>query len=514
MVDDWASTIELERVACPSFELHEQHAQQVLYIPPTFTSADNIEPLQSSRLAARQQAADEIENNRALLESGSEQKVPLAFDPLGTAEQVNLTKLVHGETSLQYQSIRSALKLDNQRLLSEAYRKNFWEYFEEVRQDYDSQTGDTISNNIYVGKTVYNGLTPNTQPEEEVYRVIDWVEEGGTYQKLGGLLLADSVELETVPEVVTSTRFSLCPQWVIDLHQAEPDRKEGYYGYVPEKKKFMIRNVRFDAADQARYESQMAVSGEYIDQQVIATALNFLDSSIDTDIDQQELSATQMVAEGDYSAWDWIKFLDALATEKHGVQIFMGELFEGESEDKDYQLAQQQSAERYAKLEQQAEELTDKTLSLQASGIDHQVAGRIIEEDVKRDMLSICEQAPERAVEMFDNKTADGFGEAQYLERIGLVTAAQSLRIEVGEQAQSASFCGAGSCGLENVSKSAIVKDQKLGNLIEGGDIVLKDTQRACPSCNKKGIVYAFNDKKVKKYCTECESVEVTDGRK
>lgn len=487
---------------------------------PVIVSADSIDWLRESRNQARQEGQETIEFNRVLRQAGEQTEVPRFVDPLSTAHQV----LEHQEGSEQYNSCLEALRLDTHRLLSEAYRRLNWEWFPKSRQDYDSETGDFFSNNeINIGELTFNGLTPNGHSEEEERRVEEWVEEAGTYRKLGAFIAAEAVDVDLLPidqqidqpidqdqSVINTTRISLCPDWAIEEYQSAPETTKSYGGYVPEKEKFMIRSLAFDSKTNSRYESQLAISGEYIDTETIATAISIFDETISSDSSKKEVNSSLLLTNSEVDEWDWIELLDELASQKHGVEIFMGEILP-EGQEKDYQEAKRSSEDRYQALEDHAEQLTSDILMLAKIGVDSEVAGGIIEAKVKGLMVEDCSARPAMAREMFNEQTALGFQRALSLEQLGDITGANLLRIDVAEQAPAASFCGAGSCGLENVDKATLNSDSNLGDLIESGDIVLKDTERPC-SCGKKGIIYVFNEKKVTKYCSECERQETKRG--
>lgn len=519
MLDNFGTAVDFqyEMSACSVLELEPNI--------PLIVSADSIPLLRESRLQARAQAEEAIDFNRVLLSAGEDESVPMAVDPLGTASLVLEAERKHGLGSPEYQESLSALRLDTRRLVGEAKRKLTWEDFPVAVQYYDEECGDFLAYGVSLDKLTFNGLSPSPVAEKQQARVEDRVEEKGTYQAIGKLLIGQQVKLELEPELesravskppvpVSATRFSLCPDWAIAEYKQNPDGGGAYEGMVPEVEKFMIRNIKFDPAKKQRTESQLAVPGLYVDTSVIAEGLGIFDSAFSADSSKDQVNSTVMLTEEDIDEWDWIELLDELASKKHGLDIFMGEVMDlSLGGVKDYQKARAESEQRYAELESDTDILTEEILGLHRAGVDPEVAGGLIEAKLKTLMLEECRAEPSKAREMFNERTAVGFERANRLESVGRLIDATNLRLAVAEKAPAASFCGAGSCGLENVSKSTVESNQKLSELVKDGDIVLKDTARACPECRKMGIVYAYNSREVKKVCTNCDAVDIKKSK-
>jgi hypothetical protein len=468
-----------------------------------FQSADHIPALALYRDAVRTDSRQLLEDRRQLLQTDAE-AVPLPVDALGTARQVVAAEGESGRDSIRYGLTFRSLVLDFQRLLGEANRANTYEIFEESGQIYDPDIDDFVSYGVTVGSLTDNGISPHPQTEEEERRINERVEERGTYQPLGRMLLGSTTVVERVPTQVNVATVSQCADWAIRLYRA--GNKGGFGGYVPNINKIMIRNVRFDSGSVSRYEEQIGISGEYITPEIVNLALTILDPELDGRMDKTTVHGTQMVTEAAIGAIDYVEFLDLLASEFHGIEIFMGEPLPA-GHTRDYQRVQLEAQSRRQELRKNAVWLARRAVELEKKGIPHHVANHIIEAEVKDIFLEICRQKPAKAREVFDEATAVGFEEVQQLQDQGLFHEAAARLQIVEASAPAAQFCGADSCGLEVIAKeheAAVAKRLKA----EHGDTILRDTIRQCTCGAKNSIVYAFNKVKVNKLCEGCGKFE------
>jgi len=96
------------------------------------------------------------------------------------------------------------------------------------------------------------------------------------------------------------------------------------------------------------------------------------------------------------------------------------------------------------------------------------------------------------------------------LEAAGRWEDAFQMMNKVQEEAPGGGYCGAGSCGIQSINeKSAEGQDIKEKLDAKSGDKVVKDNERACQRCNRKGAVYyAYNPTKVNKLCTSCGATD------
>lgn len=130
------------------------------------------------------------------------------------------------------------------------------------------------------------------------------------------------------------------------------------------------------------------------------------------------------------------------------------------------------------------------------------VEERLVEKAIEDDAIEAWVFGPESAKNIELARTATMAGhdqEAKYFERQAVDTAKSG-----------ACTGGAGdSCGLESINVQT-EEGKKIKEKVkaEEGDTILRDTERAC-KCGRKGtIIYAYNNKKVNKYCEGCEMFE------
>lgn len=147
-------------------------------------------------------------------------------------------------------------------------------------------------------------------------------------------------------------------------------------------------------------------------------------------------------------------------------------------------------------------------LDLATDGVERRKAPAMVEEFVKKLLLELAKQDIAVVEQMFDASTAQGLQEVVYLESIGRTEQAFERMWQVEQAAPGGGNCGSGSCGLESVdlltdAGKELAKKVKA----EAGDTVLKDKERAC-KCGSKNIIYAYNKRKVNKYCQGCGAFE------
>jgi hypothetical protein len=203
------------------------------------------------------------------------------------------------------------------------------------------------------------------------------------------------------------------------------------------------------------------------------------------------------------SVLDVQRMLDQIASEVHGIEVFMAEEV-APGTVKDYEKIHIESAQRRKEQEGFTRELVAYVEELYETDVDHAPATHMVEKFIQEKLLEITSKNPEQAEIVFNKETADGFREAQWLQEQGRYDEAQALLEDTKMKAPAAGSCGAGSCGLEGVDKnSAEGKElaKKLG--AEGSDEIVKDKERKC-KCGSKSIVYAYNKNKVNKLCQGC----------
>lgn len=453
--------------------------------------------LAAVRSAARQEAWQIIESRRELLRQADYEAVPLPVDVLGSAQAVVMAGNRYGEYSEIAQEKLRGLQLDCQRLLAEAARKNTYEYFPPLKQQFDPISEQYYSHGFSIRAMTEAGLTPVAEPEELERRVNEHTEEE-TYRAIGQMaVLSASLAPNVTPIRPTPKRIrtiSECPDWASEA--LERQSKGGYGGYVPEIAKFMVRDVIFDPATGDRYEEQVGVPGNIIDHEVITRTLEARGVSNAAELTKTQLQALQFEA-GD-SVLDFIAQLDSAASTKTGQPIFMGEAVESSG---DYRQIPTAAANRQASMTAQAAELAAELVGLQLLGTDRWAAAGIVEARVKNILFSMATTDTSLAAAMFDANTARGLQQVSQLFALGETELAQAQLKQVETQAPAPSYCGAGSCGLERVDS---VTSGKMEGMGLDSSKSLKDTERRCPKCSKKEIVYDLKNKL--KGCLGCKT--------
>ncbi|HSX44209.1 MAG TPA: hypothetical protein VLE69_02845 [Candidatus Saccharimonadales bacterium] len=467
--------------------LFSEQLVEARYVP-----VDSIPEVASARLAARSEAYEVIEHNRQHLRDGNFGEVSIPVDALGTARHVTLNSRIYGEDSPEATESFAGLLLDSARLLGEAARKNTYEYFSPVLQTRDTETGRYFSHGQAISHMTEKGLTPVAEAEELDRRVNEHVEEA-TYEAIGGLCLEATVKVRTISE---------CTDWAKASYLRNPNGSHG--GYVPEINKFMVRDVTFDPLTRDRYEEQMGLSGDYIDHEVITETLRRRGLRKEG-LTKTELHGAQLFADDDMI--DFVADLDEVASEIHGLEIFLGEILP-EGQVKDYAHVREEAEKRRERLAPKPLELAEFIMELEEEGTDEWLALGMVEARVKSILFEVVKADPSQAAVIFDEETAIGLQEVAYLCSMGLMDEAQTRLSEVEAQAPAPGYCGAGSCGLEAVnllseSGKEIAKKLKA----EKGDKILKDKERSC-KCGSKSVFYAYNSGKVNKYCESCHAFE------
>jgi hypothetical protein len=302
------------------------------------------------------------------------------------------------------------------------------------------------------------------------------------------------------PRVVT---ISECPDWAIDAYERKSNG--GYGHYVPQIKKLMIRGVRIGAG--VRYQEQVAVSGEHIthDDVVIEGLRRMQAIGLNDNPTKAEVLGIQAVNLEGHGAWDVLKLLDSIASERTGLRIFRGEVVPSDHPC-DYAAAEQEALARQKQLHDQSTELADFLIMLEKHGVDHGAAQGIVGEYVHEMVFQGVKGDAEAAAAAFDGKTADEIAEAIHQHAIGNEHLARQIEIKAKKEAPPVSFCGAGSCGLESADDSDEAKRMRDKLKTKDDQELLRDTERSCPKCKKKALWYSYNSKIIKTACASCDS--------
>lgn len=465
---------------------------------PTYRFVDDIPELAEARLAVRLEAQDVLAK-RAEQQSQSETTL-LPLDALSTAEHVLGVRAELGADSVAHEEARSGLKLDCLRLVSEWYRKLRPEYFEPLRHTFDAATGQFYSHGLSIEQMTFNALVPiAADHEEESRRVNERVEDAtpGIMRKLGGVALG-SVGIRTISECTDKA----IADYKEDQRVYAPYR--GYGGYVPDIEKVMIRDIRIDEANGDRLQEQVGLPGIFITHDIIQRALAERGIAAGH-LDKTGLHGAQLLVEDDLMSF--VRLLDEVAGREWCTNIFMGEEV-SKGFTKDYQAFWSEAKERQQSLDHLAEKTTTYVLDLAAEGFDKRMAPAKVEAFVKLLLLNEAKRDVGLAEQIFDAKTAIGLVQVAMLEAQGRYVEAQAEFEVLLREAPGGGYCSGGSCGLENVSDFTDEGKQLRDKLkAEPGDTLVKDKERSC-KCGQKSVVYAYNERKVNKYCTSCKAFE------
>ncbi len=465
-----------------------------------YRSVEAFPEIAVARQELRNQAWALVGLREEQLARGEEVMVPLVVDALSTAEQVIEAGNLYGKKSRDYQEKFAGLELDCLRLVAEWYRKKRPEYFPPSRHFFDAETGDFYSHGLSIRQMTENALRPIEDDPEEVERRVNEKVENETpqlFRKLGSFAL-HQVGIRTISE---------CTDKAINDYQQDiltGARHRGYNGYVPEIEKVMIRDMRFDENSGDRWEEQVGLPGIYITHYVIQEALRRRDFEAGKQ-DKTALHGTQLLVTDDLI--EFVELLDIVAGEEWCANIFMGEKVPDDHH-KNYAAFRREAIERQEGLKDMASTVATFIVDIALDGVTRRTAPLLVEEFVKKLLIDLARNDTVLAVEMFDEKTAIGLRDVARLESIGQNQAAFERLLEVERQAPGGGYCTGSNCGLERVDTKSKEGEELIKHLkAQPGDKIVRDKERAC-KCGQKSIVYAYNAKKVNKYCTNCHAFE------
>lgn len=466
--------------------------------PENYIFVDDIPEAYAERQIVRQAAEQLLESRRQAAAGNSIEYEPV--DALSTAAYVLEAENHYGEESPEYAKKWDALLLDCQRLVGEWYRKNTSEYFEPVRRTYNPGTGAYSFNGLSIRRMTENAIVPIAEdPEEEQRRINERVEDETPHilRSLGSVALGRGI-----------VTFSECTDSAIQSYKADmaagrPHR--GYRGYVPEIEKAVLRHIAVDPLTGDRFETQLTFAGTNHTHEVLQGFLK-LKGLVDVEhMGKTELHGAQILV--DEEPLEVMRQLDEYSGEQWATNIFMGEEVPDDFV-KDYEKFKREALERKESMKGWSQTVALFVLDLARENFDRKKAPEHVENFVKNMLLNIAKKDESVAVQMFDEKTADGLKQVAYLEAQGRYEEANQLWQKVEQEAPGGGSCGGGSCGLESVetgSKEDKELRKKLG--ASDGDTIVKDKERSC-KCGSKSIVYAYNENKVIKYCDACGARE------
>jgi hypothetical protein len=455
-------------------------------------STESIPELDSVRHQARAEAHRILEVRRESLFAGDFEAVPLEIDVLGTVAKAEAVKVVFGEHSDEYKEVRSGGLLDYMRKVAEGEAE---QYFEPTVQVLDRATDKLFADGLCVDEMLANGLTPLSNPEEEAYRINDFVLQAEKKAILLNPTLAGRASIHT----------ATCAQWAIDAYQQ--DQKSAHGNYRPADETLMFEYDWFDYEAGETYHEQVALPGDFITDEVVTSV--YIEAGLlpqGTNTDKGVIHQTHgLVERSEVSdVFGFVKLLDAEASRQSGKTIFMGKEV-SDDHPRDYQAVRDEAQDRRAKQQETAEQMLEYAEELYRNDTDAALAAILVEKKLKDLLLAKAETDHELAARAFDDATADGFARAQALKAAGRHTEAAHIIEQTRMQAPAVASCGAGSCGLESLSPSSIRDTEAKQKLqLKPGESVVKDTERSCKGCGEKSIYYAWTSGHVKKLCMGC----------
>lgn len=467
----------------------------------TYRLIDAVPAVFSERQILRNRAQLLLADRKLLSADPAPAEVLLPVDALSTAHKVLVAAMTYGEDSPQHRQVDAGLALDCERLTGEWYRKKRPEYFEPIRHVLDADSQDFFSHGLSARQMTENALVPiPDDPEEEDRRINEYVEDATPQivRRLGKIAVGDEA-IRTISECTDKAEADYASDvWFGRKHR-------GYGGMVPEIKKMMIRDIRFETKSFDRFVEQIGLPGTYISHEILQETLRRRGIAEAAQLDKTQLHAAQMIVNDDLM--DFAANLDSVASEQWCTNIFMGEVV-GVDFVKDYAGFRREAFRRKEHLKDIANTVKVYVLDLAATNTDRRKAPIMVEEFVKKLLLKEAKQDLKVAEQMFDKPTLQGLQEVVYLESIGQSRLAFERMAAVEQAAPGGGYCSGGSCELESVDTSSAT-GRELANKVRAGpgDTVVKDKERSC-RCGSKNIIYAYNKSKVNKYCDACGAFE------
>lgn len=485
----WTSEDVQERVGCAFNVSHDPYFRDV-------------------RAKAKLQAEAIVEYHMQHLRNGEFDHVPLEADPGGTARKLVAVGKAFGKESAEYKEVLQGLRRDCERRIAEASRMKGWELYDETVMTLDANTGQFFSDGLSVDQMLENGLTPAVNPDcpEELPRRIN-----------------EFVELKTDAQLVQTAGMedygtfvlSQCPQSVRDAYLQDPNKAVAS-DYVPEIDKTMIRHKLFDPKTGEIRMRQLGVPGLYFTNEVVNDALARLGVTQEGDspLDRTQIHGTQFIAANNVigDAVSMLRLLDQVASEHHGFTIYLGMPLEA-GQHVDYEGIPAQAEQRRKDQAELTEKYTQLLIGLEESGLPRELVAKEANDFVRNELIEVAKQDPSQAKLMFNDSTVKDCEErAEHIQH-GRYAEAAALDLKIAKEAPAAGGCGAGSCGLEDLTAS---EEKAVNDLlgVKAGEDTVKDNERPCMKCGQLSVVYAWSSSGVKKGCLSCHSTEGVSNKK
>ncbi len=485
----------------------------------TWIDAAALASVATAREVSREQGMALLEARRQNLRDGEYDQVPEVFDPLSEARRARKAKEDYGEDSPEYRQAQAAFDISCERLTAEAWRVFTWEYFPELEQTFDAQTGDYVFGDRSLTDMVDDGVTPLAGAEEGNNRLTEKVEETtyGALRKVGAMAVRAALAngSQKLPEMNVVT-VSECNDSAIAAYQkdlAEGKPAVSYGGHVPKIEKFMVRGVRYPTHITSRFQSQLALSGEHITHDIIVEGMQIMQAVAQGQyLTKAEVRATQMVNMNGEGPLSFAALLDHLASQKTGLRIFLGEVIP-EDQPKDYASVPAIAEARQKKQKDVSREIAAHIARLEENGTDPVVAGGLIKRFVSKAIKDSVKHNPAEAQHVY--------GEGETLEKIedynralaaGDQARADQLDQEIETILPPAVYCGAGSCDLEGVKPTSDdgAAALRLGLKAKNSNELLYFKKGVCIHCKRQGIYFDLSGNKG---CTGCGEAEINGKR-
>lgn len=396
---------------------------------------------------ARQVAESICDERMALLREGEFDSVPMPIDMTGTARRAVEAERQHGndspEAMIQYQAVED----DAERQMAESISKMTWGYFPELTHLHSEEQQGFTAYGRLLREVTASGISPMLEAEDTERAKNDYVLQSIDDAFIHSGYTEDHV-LFTIAE---------CADWAIEKYhrdQANGNTTATYGGLVPENEKMMIQCVSFDQEEGERSLEQIGIPGTHIKRSGVHRALQALGIiKPGEEIAKTELQGLRIMVHKDVmsNVLDMAKLLDQMGSEENGEELIMGipRTREPHLTYETVPLIAEQRQQEYAGL---TEKLVDKMLELERTDVDKWQTETHISNFLKQEFREIVKRKPEEARKVFNETTAEKYVAYNELQRSGRYEEAFNLEQEAFASAPAPSSCGAGSCGLKEVS--------------------------------------------------------------
>ncbi len=436
------------------------------------------------------------EINDQLIREDRLDEIPDPVDAMGTAYKLDAVRQQFGKDSPEYRTVHQALWWDKYRRVCEAWDHNGKVVFdEELIQELDPVTNQLFADGLSVDEMLDNALIP-TVTEEEDLRINNFKNNA----VIKAMIKDPANEGKAIIQVWQ------CPDYAQDAYKHNPNAAP--HGYAPKVAKYMIVRTRFLGDNKIGWK-QLGVPGTWHTPEVIDIGLKLIGALKEQRaMTKTETHGAQAKVSAEVTEFDIVRIFDEVASRLHGIDIFMGNPMPS-GQERDYEREREGASQGRQQKIDITNQLVNYVEMLAEQGIGSKRGTALEDKFLQNELLEVAKYDLNRAVIMFDEKTAQGFREVQILREANNHEAADIREAQVKQEAPAPGGCGAGSCGMERVNLSTS-EGQKIKALldVQDGEEVLHDTERACPECGKMSVYYAYTETYVKKACADCGATD------